>query len=79
MVRDIKRIVHDLTPMSDVVSELSALISKLLSSMKDEVTFVNPEAAEYFFSCLTATEKLAISAGLISRYIDELRRDAGRE
>lgn len=79
MARTIKKVAHDLAPLSDVVSELSSLISELLESVKPQATFSNDKISEYFDECLSATQKLAISAKLIRHYIDEVNEEADRE
>lgn len=79
MIKDTKKIVHDLTPLSGVVSELSSLILELLTLVKDQITFDDDVAAEHFSSCLIATEKLAISTDLIKLYIENLKQETDEQ
>jgi hypothetical protein len=79
MARNTKRIAHDLIPLSDAVSELSSLISEFLSAIKPHARFENPKAPKYFDDFAQATIKLAISARLIRKYIQEVDNEADRE
>ncbi len=78
MVRTIKRISHDLIPLSDAISELSSIISDLLSAVKPQAQFSSNKAFEYFNECVTASEKLALSARLVGVYLQEVDKEANR-
>ncbi len=79
MPRNIKRIAHDLIPLSDAATELSAIISELLNAIKPHVQFSDHKAAEYFQECAKASQNLAISTKLIKNYIQEVDDEADRE
>ena len=79
MPRTIKRVSHDLLPLSKGNSELSALISKLLLGIESHISFDDPRAKSYFDKCLEATEKMMISARLIQEYVVSLDKEAEAE
>lgn len=79
MSKNIKRIAHDLMPLSDASKELSKIISQLMRSIKSHAKFDDPKACEYFAECIEASEKLAISTTLIKSYIQEVNDEADRE
>lgn len=79
MPRNIKRIAHDLIPLSDAATELSSIISELLHAVKPHVQFDNHKAAEYFEECTKASQNLAISTKLIKSYIQEVNNEADKE
>lgn len=79
MPRNIKRIAHDLIPLSDVVTELSSIISQLLSAVRPHTQFDDPKASKYFDECTKASKKLADSAKLIREYIQKVNEEADRE
>lgn len=79
MARTIKRVSHDLLPLSLGNSELSDLVSKLLAGIKDHISFDDPRAKVYFDECLQATEKMTVSAYLIQKYVLELEQEANAE
>ncbi len=79
MARTIKKIAHDLLPLSDVTSELSLLISQLLAAVKPHASLTDSKAAEYFDECAKAAQNLAVSAKLIREYIEEVNSEADSE
>ena len=79
MVRTIKKVTHDLMPLSDAVTELSALISELLKAVEPHVRFENDKAAKYFDDSVKASGNLAVSAKLIKDYLHEVDGEADRE
>ena len=79
MARNIKRIAHDLIPLSDSVTELTSMISELLSAVESYTKFDNTKASNYFTECLRASKKLAISAKLIKEYVQQVNSEADRE
>lgn len=79
MARTIKKIAHDLSPLSDAVTELSSIISQLLNAVKSHTQFDDPKAKDYFDECTIASEKLAISAKLIRDYVHEVDNEADKE
>ncbi len=79
MVRTIKRVAHDLLPLSQGNSELSLLVNKLLSGIEKHVSFDDPRAKGYFEECLKASEKMAVSARLIREYVVNLDQEAEAE
>lgn len=79
MTRNIKRIAHDLMPLSDAVTELSSIISQLLNAVKPHAKFDDIKASKYFDECTKASQKLAISAKLIRDYVEEVNEEADKE
>lgn len=79
MARSIKRIAHDLLPLSDAITELSSVISELLTVIKPHAQFNMDKAANYFDNCAHASEKLTTSAKLIRDYIQEVNAEADKE
>ncbi|OGT30385.1 MAG: hypothetical protein A3E87_01490 [Gammaproteobacteria bacterium RIFCSPHIGHO2_12_FULL_35_23] len=79
MARSIKKIAHDLIPLSDAVTELSSIISQLLEAVKPYAQFENSKASQYFDECAKASQKLAISSKLIREYVQEVNNEADRE
>lgn len=78
MARTIKRIAHDLLPLSGAVTELGSIISVQLDAMENYAAF-DPAVEKYFNECRTASEKLATSAKLIKKYLEEVNNEADRE
>lgn len=79
MARNTKRIAHDLTPLCDAVTELSAIISQLLEAVKPHAKFDDAKASKYFDECTKASQKMAVSAKLIREYIQDINDEADRE
>ena len=79
MARNIKKIAHDLLPLSDAVTELSLIISQLLEALRLHATFDSPQTNKYFSECANASQKLAISAKLIRSYVKEVNNEADKE
>lgn len=79
MPRNIKRVAHDLTPLSDAATELSSIISELLNAIAPHIQFDTPKAAECFDECTKASQKLALSIKLIKSYVQEVNTEADRE
>lgn len=79
MSRNIKRIAHDLIPLSDAATELSSIITELLAAIKPRANFDNSKTEEYLEECLKASKNLAISTKLIKSYIQEVNDEADRE
>ena len=79
MTKNIKRIAHDLTPLSDAITELSALTLELLNAIKPHTSFDDSKVAGHFDQCELAMQKLAISAKLIRTYVQEVHTEADRE
>ena len=79
MARNLKQIAHDLIPLSDAATELSAVISELLSGVKPFAQFDNAKAAASFNDCTKAAQKLAISTKLIKEYVQQVNSEADRE
>ena len=75
MVRTVKKVAHDLLPLSDVVTELSTIVSQLLHAVKPHAQFDNVKAGRYFDECAEASDKLAISANLIKKYVHEINEE----
>ena len=76
MTRNIKQIAHDLAPLSDMVTELSEIVSQLLGAIEPHASFDDTKAEKYFQECTIASEKMSISSGLIQRYIQEIKSEA---
>ena len=79
MARNIKRIAHDLLPLSDAVTELSSIISQLLEAIQPHTSFDDPSASKYFEECTKASEKLALSSQLIRKCVQEINDEADNE
>ncbi|MFN7098667.1 MAG: hypothetical protein ACK4PR_14095 [Gammaproteobacteria bacterium] len=79
MARTIKKVAHDLSPLSEAVTELSAIILQLLTAVKPHVQFDDPSISKYFDECIKASGKLAISAKLIKGYVCEVNDEADKE
>ncbi|MCW5589335.1 MAG: hypothetical protein KIT27_06685 [Legionellales bacterium] len=79
MTRTIKKVAHDLLPLAEVISELSAIISQLLAAIEPQANFNDKASKQYFSECSQASQKLAISAKLIQDYIRELNFEADQE
>jgi len=79
MARNIKRIAHDLLPLSEAVTELGSIISTLLDALQNHISFDDPKAKKYFDECNKASEKLALSAQLIKKYINTVNEEADNE
>ena len=76
MTRNIKRISHDLLPLAEGNSELSELVLALLEGVNEHVSFDDPKAQKFFNECIVASQKMAISAKLIKKYVVELDQEA---
>ena len=76
MARNIKRIAHDLIPLADATTELSTVISELLSAIEPHIQFDDGKAESYFQECIEASQKLAISATLVRKYISDVNHEA---
>lgn len=79
MPRNIKKIAHDLIPLSDAATELSAIICELLFAIKPNIQFNHHKAAQYFDECSEASKKLAVSTKLIKTYLQGINQEADRE
>jgi hypothetical protein len=79
MARNIKKIAHDLLPLSDAISELSAIISQLLNAIEAYASFDDDKAKKYFEECSNASEKMALSAKLVRDYVLEVNEEADKE
>ena len=79
MAKTIKKVAHDLLPLSDAVTELSSIISQLLEAIEPHATFHEETAKKYFSDCRGASQKLTISSKLIREYIQELHVEANQE
>ena len=79
MARSIKRIAHDLIPLSDAATELSNIITQLLNAIAPHTHFDNLTIDKYFKECLQASAKLATSSRLIKEYVHEVNEEADRE
>ena len=79
MPRNIKKIAHDLFPLCDAVTELSSLITELLSNIKPHINFVKDNSLQYFSACEKASQKLSLSAQLIRKYIVEVNNEADKK
>ncbi|NNM59443.1 MAG: hypothetical protein HKM04_06460 [Legionellales bacterium] len=79
MARNIKRIAHDLIPLSDAVTELSTIISQLLDAIKPHAQFDDQNIIKYFDECVKASQKMALSSQLIKQYVHEVDKEADRE
>lgn len=79
MATNIKKVAHDLLPLSEAVSELSAIISELLNAIEPSTAFETNEAATYFIECVNASKKLAVSAELIRKYVQKINYEADKE
>ncbi len=79
MARTIKRISHDLTPISISAGELSALLIDMLSGIKNSIHFASKEAEQNFINSLEVAENLVISIDLIKKYVEDVDLEAARE
>lgn len=79
MARTIKKIAHDLLPLSDAVTELSAIVAQLLHAIEQHATFDDSSTTHYFTQGIKALDKLTLSADLIKTYLHELNDEADRE
>lgn len=79
MARTIKKVAHDLLPLSDAVTELGKIVSQLLHAIKQHATFDDEMTTHYFDQGIKALDKLAISADLIKTYLCEINDEADRE
>jgi hypothetical protein len=79
MTRNIKKIAHDLLPLSEAITELSLIISQLLNTIKPHAKFDDVQSATYFDNCTEASLKLTTSAELIRTYIQKVNDEADKE
>lgn len=79
MARTIKKIAHDLLPLSDAVTELSAIVAQLLHVIEQHASFSEETTKQYFYQGIKALDKLTLSADLIKTYLHELNEEADRE
>jgi tRNA uridine 5-carbamoylmethylation protein Kti12 len=79
MARTIKKIAHDLLPLSDAITQLSDIISQQLESLNNLVEFKDPRIKEYFQECINAQQKMAASARLVREYVIEVNQEADSE
>lgn len=79
MARNIKRIAHDLLPLSGAVIELGAIISEILDNIETHAVFDDQEIKKYFDECRNASKKLTTTATLIKKYIDAVNKEADRD
>lgn len=78
MTRTIKKVAHDLLPLSDAVTELSTIISQLMHVIKSHATFDDDKVTVYFDQSIKALDKLVLSADLIKTYLHEINEEADR-
>jgi hypothetical protein len=76
MTRNIKRIAHDLSPLSNAASELGTIILKLLKAIEPHANFTDDKANKYFHECIEATRNLSVSTQLIGDYIADIDKEA---
>lgn len=79
MARTIKKIAHDLSPLTDACAELSLIISEILDEIKLNAKFDDKKMFERLSECEEASRNLALSSGLIEKYIFDLNKEADRE
>ncbi|MCK4608852.1 MAG: hypothetical protein KAT71_05190 [Gammaproteobacteria bacterium] len=76
MVKNIKKIAHDLLPLSNAITELSSIISQLLNAINPHANFDDKNAKKHLEECSEASEKMALSARLIREYVEKLNNEA---
>lgn len=79
MARTIKKIAHDLSPLTDACAELSTIILEILGEIKLHAKFDDKKMFERLSECEEASRNLALSSGLIEKYIIDLNKEADRE
>lgn len=79
MARSIKKIAHDLLPLSGAISELSSIVAQLLGAIRPAVEFNDPKVDGFFEESMEALDKLTLSANLIKKYILEVDEEADRD
>lgn len=79
MAKTIKKVAHDLLPLSDAVTELGKIVAQLLHAIKQHATFDDDMTTHYFDQGIKALDKLAISADLIKTYLHELNEEADKD
>lgn len=79
MARTIKKVSHDLVPLSDAITELASETLKLLNSMKVSGNFNNLKELSYFDDCVEASQMITSTSKLIRQYLHELEDEADRE
>lgn len=79
MARNIKRVSHDLGPLSDIGVELTDVISQLLEAVSPHINFNNKKIFNYFEQCIGAAHNLKKNNELIQQYLKELNYEADQE
>jgi hypothetical protein len=79
MARNIKKIAHDLGPLSEASAELSSIIFQMLDEIKLHAKFDDEKMFNHLTECEEASKNLVISTGLIEKYVSELNKEADKE
>lgn len=79
MARTIKRVSHDLFPLSDIGTELTDIILQLLEAISPHANFSNKDIYTYFNECIEAAHNLSKNNKLINQYLKELNNEADQE
>lgn len=79
MTRNIKKIAHDLSPLSEASAELSSIILQLLDTIKLHAKFDDEKMSTHLTECEEASKNLVISTSLIEKYVSELNKEADKE
>ncbi len=79
MPRTIKKISHDLMPLSDASAETAALVCETLKKLAAYLEFDKKEVKECYNMCLKACEKMTISIQMVKKYVVDVDKEAEKE
>jgi len=79
MARTIKKVVHDLSPITDGCVQLSSIILEILDEIKLNAKFDNKKMFDRLTECEEASKNLELCSGLIQKYVFDLNKEADRE
>lgn len=75
-MKNIKQIAHDLSPMCDVVNELSSVMCEFLGDLTSYIHSDDKEINKYLLESVQASNQLAKSIELIKKYVTDLHVEA---
>ncbi len=79
MPRTIKKISHDLMPLSFATAETASIVWEALKKLETHLQFDKKEVKECYNMCLSACEKMTLSVHMLKDYVVSVDQEAERE